>query len=412
MYMSMNVHACTHVSVPFAARTIAVDSCFFYLHYIKSSRLCFVRSLLFSPILFIRESLLRRLLNCPQIVDRCRMNRPVLSGFNGACLPLASSFLAPRSWLLNGSLCTTMRFLSTPHAPVVNLYKRLGVDPTATREEVKTAYRQRALECHPDVVDDCDKSHAEVKFRAISEAYDVLMDPQRRAEHDKVLGFDSIPQKPADACPSGMPAAAPDEGLAARKTSNGARRRKPFLRGDADRKFREAFNGMSLDQVIFKELLRKRMQHKRDDDKSPSGQEETFRRVAVDAAERVAAKIRRGYGPGMVPHIKLRVSVPHGPRSPPSDYMPFRPFHGWTVPEGVRTPAEPTLGCTSLVADDSEVQAPGVLENSFRVLPKHFPVVRALDGTIMDFNNALLHIEKERQCPHNMGKLYSYHRPY
>lgn len=61
---------------------------------------------------------------------------------------------------------------------MVNHYETLGIPPGATPAEVKSAYRQRAREVHPD--------HAgnEAQFRALREAYMLLSDPNRRAEYD------------------------------------------------------------------------------------------------------------------------------------------------------------------------------------------------------------------------------------
>lgn len=61
-------------------------------------------------------------------------------------------------------------------------YEVLGVSRDATQEEIKKAYRKLALQYHPDR-NPGDKS-AEEKFKEISEAYEVLSDPQKRAAYD------------------------------------------------------------------------------------------------------------------------------------------------------------------------------------------------------------------------------------
>jgi curved DNA-binding protein CbpA len=60
-------------------------------------------------------------------------------------------------------------------------YKRLGLTPDATREEIKKAYRKLALEYHPDRNK---RSDAHEKFIEINEAYLILYDEEARAKYD------------------------------------------------------------------------------------------------------------------------------------------------------------------------------------------------------------------------------------
>ena len=62
-------------------------------------------------------------------------------------------------------------------------YEVLGVERNATEEEVKRAYRKLAVKFHPDK--NPDDPHAEEKFKELGEAYDVLMDPDKRAAYDR-----------------------------------------------------------------------------------------------------------------------------------------------------------------------------------------------------------------------------------
>ena len=62
-------------------------------------------------------------------------------------------------------------------------YQLLGVDRGADAAAIKSAYRQLAMECHPDRHGGC--TDKEATFKAISEAYDVLKDPQKRAAYDR-----------------------------------------------------------------------------------------------------------------------------------------------------------------------------------------------------------------------------------
>jgi molecular chaperone DnaJ len=62
-------------------------------------------------------------------------------------------------------------------------YATLGVARTATPEEIKKAYRKKALECHPDRNQGNPKAEAE--FKLVSEAYEVLSDENRRRVYDQ-----------------------------------------------------------------------------------------------------------------------------------------------------------------------------------------------------------------------------------
>ncbi|HEU0274468.1 MAG TPA: molecular chaperone DnaJ [Candidatus Udaeobacter sp.] len=62
-------------------------------------------------------------------------------------------------------------------------YEVLGVERNATDEEVKRAYRKLAVKFHPDK--NPDDPHAEEKFKELGEAYDVLIDSDKRAAYDR-----------------------------------------------------------------------------------------------------------------------------------------------------------------------------------------------------------------------------------
>jgi molecular chaperone DnaJ len=62
-------------------------------------------------------------------------------------------------------------------------YELLEVERTADDGTIKSSYRKLAMKFHPDKNPGCDASEA--KFKAISEAYDCLKDPQKRAAYDR-----------------------------------------------------------------------------------------------------------------------------------------------------------------------------------------------------------------------------------
>src|SRR3954469_8912044 len=61
-------------------------------------------------------------------------------------------------------------------------YKVLGVDKKASQEEIKKAYRKLARTYHPDTNKE---AGSEERFKEISEAYDVLGDPEKRKKYDR-----------------------------------------------------------------------------------------------------------------------------------------------------------------------------------------------------------------------------------
>ena len=62
-------------------------------------------------------------------------------------------------------------------------YAVMGVERSASPEQIKAAYRKLARKYHPDVSKEPD---AEEKFKEVAEAYETLKDPQKRAAYDQL----------------------------------------------------------------------------------------------------------------------------------------------------------------------------------------------------------------------------------
>ncbi|KAK4081047.1 uncharacterized protein Triagg1_2579 [Trichoderma aggressivum f. europaeum] len=68
--------------------------------------------------------------------------------------------------------------------PAIDPYEVLGLERTATADQVKSAYRKAALKNHPDKVSESEKEKAHETFQGIAFAYAVLSDPARRKRYD------------------------------------------------------------------------------------------------------------------------------------------------------------------------------------------------------------------------------------
>lgn len=74
-----------------------------------------------------------------------------------------------------------------------DLYAILGVSPDSDETKIKTAYRKQARIWHPDVNDNSQESI--VRFKEITEAYEVLCDTQKRSQYDIIKGFNIKKEK-------------------------------------------------------------------------------------------------------------------------------------------------------------------------------------------------------------------------
>ena len=77
-----------------------------------------------------------------------------------------------------------------------NLYNVLGVAPNASDDEIKKVYRSLAMRFHPDRND---APGAEVRFKSITKAYEILSDRARRDEYNQSVNHRIILDAEAEA---------------------------------------------------------------------------------------------------------------------------------------------------------------------------------------------------------------------
>ena len=80
-----------------------------------------------------------------------------------------------------------------------NHYQLLGVNPTASAQDIRRAYRELSKLYHPDTTELPDEI-ATQKFQALNEAYGTLSNPEQRLTYDQQIGYSRIyvSQAPSD----------------------------------------------------------------------------------------------------------------------------------------------------------------------------------------------------------------------
>ncbi|KAI0479386.1 hypothetical protein GGR56DRAFT_690754 [Xylariaceae sp. FL0804] len=151
---------------------------------------------------------------------------------------LKSSTLLPRLYLSSRGCLTDMRHLSVPRRrkqnklrlelsreslkmdqrkfPEHDLYQVLGLSPDATQDLVRKTFLELSLKHHPDKAGGSAENNA--RFARIREAYEILHDPEARAEYDRRRSTSSRHDSgaaPSGAAPSGAaPSGAAPSGAA------------------------------------------------------------------------------------------------------------------------------------------------------------------------------------------------------
>ena len=93
-----------------------------------------------------------------------------------------------------------------------NFYELLGIDPRASADDIKRAFRREIAKYHPDKVQHLGKEFQEiaaVRSAELTRAYKTLTDEAARAEYDEDVAPVSPPRSQPDATPRETPVAAP-----------------------------------------------------------------------------------------------------------------------------------------------------------------------------------------------------------
>ena len=103
-------------------------------------------------------------------------------GFIGQTAP---GYTAKLSDAFNNQRNRKRKFRPLPNRTgpdTLDYYELLGVSPAASERDIKRAYRMLAKECHPDTAAE---DHDPARFIALNGAYEILIDPAKRAKYDR-----------------------------------------------------------------------------------------------------------------------------------------------------------------------------------------------------------------------------------
>ena len=103
------------------------------------------------------------------------------------------------------------------------MYRRLQVPPEASAQQIRRAYRRLAQQMHPDTHPD--DPEASRRFQEITEAYEILGSPERRASYDRARRSPGPPTRLVQASPVGA------EGTGRSATTGGAAPNRPTVIG-------------------------------------------------------------------------------------------------------------------------------------------------------------------------------------
>lgn len=91
-----------------------------------------------------------------------------------------------------------------------NYYSILGVPQSASEADIRRRFKALARERHPDRFQGPDKERAEAEFQALTEAFNVLTNPERRRRHDQEVARPQRPRPTGTATPPEAPPGQPD----------------------------------------------------------------------------------------------------------------------------------------------------------------------------------------------------------